>query len=130
MKTCSICRQTLMLDAFHRNKAQPDGRNHRCKACRKAAMTQKEREQRAAAVRRFLVKSGLTSGSRRRKLLPDEARKARARREKASQCIRLSDNYVRSLLRRQTGLSEVPVALISAKRAVMRVERLLKERKK
>jgi hypothetical protein len=130
MKTCSICRQTLMLDAFHKNKAQPDGYNHRCKECRKASLTPKERDQRSAACRRYRVSHGLTSGSRRNKVAPNEVRRARTKREKASQRARLSDNYVRSLLRRQTGIPEVPAALVSAKRAVMRVERLVKERGK
>lgn len=36
MKTCSGCGETLPFDAFNRCKSKPDGRQSRCKPCRKA----------------------------------------------------------------------------------------------
>lgn len=33
MRTCSACKQSLPLDAFHQNKSRPLGREYRCKTC-------------------------------------------------------------------------------------------------
>lgn len=38
-KRCQMCRQTKTLDDFHRNRTEPDGRQSRCKVCRKHAET-------------------------------------------------------------------------------------------
>ena len=35
-KTCTGCRETKELNAYHRNKSRSDGRSHRCKSCVKA----------------------------------------------------------------------------------------------
>lgn len=33
MKTCTLCKQKLSLDEFHRNRSNKDGRQSRCKQC-------------------------------------------------------------------------------------------------
>jgi hypothetical protein len=129
MKTCSICRQPKELDQFHKNKAQPDGHNHRCKACRNQVRTNAEMEMQAERVRRYVAKHGRAEIRRRRKRDAPEKWRAQRSREKKSQAGRLSDGYVRSLIRKQDGpIPEIPQELVNAKRAVMRIERLLKER--
>jgi hypothetical protein len=36
MKTCTSCRQSLPPGAFRRNRTRPDGREARCRACKRA----------------------------------------------------------------------------------------------
>lgn len=50
MKLCPACQDdTLTLDDFYKNKAQPDGFDHLCKSCRKGVSQERRAVRRASA---------------------------------------------------------------------------------
>ena len=86
MKTCAKCKAGKELNEFHVNRASPDGRQRRCKACRSVKKIKSSDEMAARVARDKLVRRLARLRRSRRAALNDRS-KIRAR-EKAKRAIR------------------------------------------
>jgi 5-methylcytosine-specific restriction endonuclease McrA len=80
MKTCAMCKQSLPLDAFHKNRARHDGLDTRCKPCG----AKHRREQYHRHPERERAKRAAFVEANRGRMRPYWREKARQRRQTAS----------------------------------------------
>jgi hypothetical protein len=112
-KLCSGCKKKKALSAFDKANDRSSGRASRCKVCRKEYKL-KNKEKYSKQQKDYYQKN--------------KADKiVKSSKYTASRVKRLTDGYVKKVLKNRTNLKEFPIELIELKREQLKIHRYLKE---
>lgn len=131
-KRCTACGIDKQAEDFSRNRASKDGLQHKCKACTAAYGKQYrdtavgKEKRRGRDIRRWeRRKPELMERAR----IYREANRERLRAVDTERVVRLSDDYIKSLLRADGFVGEIPPSVIEARRLIVAIRRELAQRK-
>lgn len=130
-KTCTKCKEDKSLTSFHKCTAYKDGLNYTCKTCTNEEHNKWVSENRLKFKgygSKWVKKNSEKIHKREAKYRKNNSEKIRKKQcvwEK-DQAERITDGYVSHLLK--TPLNDIPVEIIEAKRQIIQINRLIKQK--